>query len=370
MARQVAGALANRADVHVVTPDGSVPGSGSDGVFTLHRLASPVTPSAELRRDLLVEGIAATSATPVPMLTPELSTLLDEGMIAPWAGAVDLLASLAPDLAVIVGAGNVGALAAVDRFDPDLAVALLPLGSDEATLTFPHFDPLFRRAASVLTVTEAERSAVVGHHGGGERVHRIGAPLSANPSARTEPNTWIGDAENILVLTGVDQGADDEESELARLLRVRFPDITVGVAHRDAFCAWRHGQVTSGWPIERSSDLDRLLAFARVTVDLDPGPLFARRCVTSLLFGTPIVVPAHSRAREHAERGRGGLWFTNPSELVWTVEALLDPSTHDSCSALGLAYAQSEYGSTDDFIERVATACGPVTAPSRSAVTP
>src|SRR5665647_3262913 len=116
-----------------------------------------------------------------------------------------------------------------------------PDGSDEATLTFPHFDPLFRRAASVLTVTEAERSAVVGHHGGGERVHRIGAPLSANPSARTEPNAWIGDAENILVLTGVDQSADDEEGGLARLLRVRFPDVTVGVAHQDAFCAWRHG---------------------------------------------------------------------------------------------------------------------------------
>ena len=100
------------------------------------------------------------------------------------------------------------------------------------------------------------------------------------------------------------------------------------------------------------------MAWARVTVDLRPGPLFARRCVTSLLFGTPIVVPAGRRAREHAERGRGGLWSSNASELVWGVEALLDPPTRAAASAQGLAYAEEEYGSTDRFIDRVVAACG------------
>ena len=195
------------------------------------------------------------------------------------------------------------------------------------TVAFPHFDRLFDRSDSVLAVTEAERALVVDHHGRPERVHRVGAPLAANPSALSEPNTWVGESDYVLVLTGVDEDADDEENELARLLRMRFPDNPVGVAHNDAFCAWRHGQVTKGWPIERSSDLDRLMAWARVTVDLRPGRFFARRCVTSLLYGTPIVVPEASRAREHAERGRGGLWFADAPELAWCVEALLDPTT-------------------------------------------
>jgi hypothetical protein len=259
---------------------------------------------------------------------------------------------------VIAGHDNLGALAAVDRHDPAVPATLLALGADPRSLGFPHFRPLFDRADSVLAVTEAERTLIADHHGQPDRVHRIGAPLAANPSALSEPNTWVGRTEYVLVLTGVAEDDDDAQNELARLVRMRFPDRPVGVAHTDAFCAWHHGQVTRGWPIGRSSDLDRLMAWARVTVDLQPGPLLARRCVTSLLYGTPIVVPAASRAREHAQRGRGGLWFDGAAELVWAVEALLDAPTRDAASRQGLAYADEEYGSTDRFIDRVARACG------------
>ncbi len=366
IARQVAGALAGVADVHVVTPDGTTPSTSVDGVFTLHRLATPLDASTERRRDLLVEGIAQTGGGSRPPVSPDVAALLDQGMLAPWEGALQVLSDVRPDRVVIAGHGNVGALAAVDRFDRgrgadrdgDVGVTLLALGSDLQSLGFPHFDPLFARADSVLAVTETERAAIVATHGRPEHVRRIGAPMAANPSALSEPNTWVGDTEYVLVLTGVDEGDDHEENELARLVRMRFPDRPVGIAHTDAFVAWHNGQATRGWPIERSSDLDRLMAWARVTVDLRPGRFFARRCVTSLLFGTPIVVPAASRAREHAERGRGGLWASNASELVWSIEALLDPPTRASCRAQGLAYAEEEYGSTDRFIDRVVTACG------------
>jgi len=152
------------------------------------------------------------------------------------------------------------------------------------------------------------------------------------------------------------------------MLRVRFPENPVGIAHNDAFCAWHKGRVNKGWPIERSSDRDRLMAWARATVDLRPGRFFARRCVTSMLYGTPIVVPHDSRAREHAERGRGGLWFTNPTDLSWCVEAFLDPETRAVFSAQGRAYAEAEYGSSDRFINRVLDACRleEVAGPARS----
>ena len=363
-ARQVAGALSTRADVHVVTPEGIAPTTTVDGVFILHQLGTPPTETAELRRRLLVEGIVSTSPTPEPTVPPTLAALLDDGLDEAWAGATDVLAQVAPDRVVISGHDNLGALAAVNRHDAALPVTLVPLGSDPRSLTFPHFRPLFDRADSVLVVTDTERALVGDHHGHPDRVHRIGAPMAANPSALSEPNTWVGRTGYVLVLTGVDEDADDEQNELARLVRMRFPDRPVGVAHADAFCAWHHGQVTRGWPIERTSDLDRLMAWAHLTVDLDPGPLFARRCVTSLLYGTPIVVPADSRAHEHASRGRGGLWFEDPAELVWGVEALLEPPARAAASAQGRAYADEEYGSTDRFIERVVRACG--LAPSRA----
>jgi hypothetical protein len=212
-------------------------------------------------------------------------------------------------------------------------------------------------------VTEAERQDVIQHHGDAATVHRIGAPLAANPSALTEPNTWVGSTDYILVVTHSGAEEDHVETELSRLIRLRFPDNPVGICHTDCFRAWHQGRVSQGWAVERASDMARLMAWARVTVDLHPTRLLARRCVDSLLYGTPIVVPDESRAREHAELGRGGLWFSNAAELTWCVEALLEPSTGTTFGAQGQSYAQAEYGSTDRFIERVLASCGLASEP-------
>jgi hypothetical protein len=366
--RQVAGALACAAEVHVITPEGTAPHSSTDSVFAVHRLGTPVQRSAELRRDLLVQALLAAPPGQTDPWPAEVTDLLDHDLVDCWAGASNRLAALRPDLVLIADHRNVGALAAVDRFDEGVPVALLALGSDAQSLAFSRFDPLLRRARPVLTITESERGVIVGRRGGPENVHRIGAPLAANLSALSEPNPWVGPTEYVLVLTDTDSTAEDEENDLSRLVRLSFPDRPVGIASRDGFFAWHEGRLNTGWPVERSSDLARLLAFAGVTVDLHPGGLFARRCVDSLLYGTPIVVPHDSRAREHAKRGRGGLWFANPAELVWCVESLLEPEVHDSLSAQGRAYAEEEYGSTDRFIERVTEACGLTLAADGAAV--
>ena len=80
----------------------------------------------------------------------------------------------------------------------------------------------------------------------------------------------------------------------------------------------------------------------------------------SLLFGTPIVVPAVGRARELAERSRGGLWFRSPNELTWRTEALLDRPERDIFGRQGRSYADEEFGSTDRFIQRVVESAGQV----------
>lgn len=357
--RQVAGSLACIAEVHIITPQGSSEGESTDSIFTIHRLGTPIDRIAEARRDLMIEGMWATSVMGRVDVPLALAGQLEQGLTESWQGAVAVLDEIRPDLVLIAGHRSMGALAALDRHDSLVPLTLLAMGVREDSIASSHFEPIFTRASQILAVTESERNLIVAHHGRPDTVHRIGAPLAANPSALSEPNTWVGDTDYILVLTGVDSDNLGElESELSRIIRYRFPDRPVGISYNDAFCAWHEGRVNSGWPIERSSDMARLLAFARVTVDLRPGGLFARRCVDSLLYGTPIVVPHDSRAREHAQRGRGGLWFESPAELTWCIESLLESPTHDSFSAQGRAYAEEEYGSTDAFIDRVTRACG------------
>ncbi|HEY1990506.1 MAG TPA: hypothetical protein VGG43_13635 [Acidimicrobiales bacterium] len=356
--RQVAGALACAADVHVITPQGRAPVQRADSVFTVHELGTPSGAAAEIRRDLLIEAISETGSGVSGRLLPEFGRLLDRDLLECWNGASDLISGLQPDLVVIAGHQLIGAIDAVDRVAPELPVALLALGSDLYSLSFPHFARAFDRAQVVLAITETERLAIIDHHGGPARVHRIGAPLAANPSALNEPNTWVGKSDYVFVITGAKTHADEETVTLARLIRLRFPENPVAVSATDALSAWHQGRLGEGWPVERSSDLNRLMAWARVVVDLRPGPLFGRRGVDSLLYGTPIIVPGNSRAREHAELGGGGLWFDTPGELAWCVEAMLDPEVRAVFSAQGRAYAEAAYGSTDGFIERVLRAAG------------
>jgi hypothetical protein len=355
--RQVAGALACSARVEVVSPEGAAPGITSDSVFSVHQLGSPIEPSAELRRDLIAIGSVGDSPLDALPSTTALGRLANRDLIAPWSGASGVLATLSPDLIVIAGHQSVGALAAVDDYSGEVPVVVLAQGSELRSLAFPPFLPLFDRARSVLTITQAERNAVIDGYGRPESVYRLGAPLAANPIAFSEPDSSVGHDDYLLVLADGDI-EDQETSGLSQLVPSRFPGITVAITRPDTFCVWRRGRMTEHPPIERSSDLARLMAWARATVDLRPGRLFARRSIESLLYGTPIVVPHDSRAREHAERGRGGLWFANPAELTWCIEGLLDPAAGPTLGAQGRSYAEAEYGSTDRFIDRVLEACG------------
>jgi hypothetical protein len=239
-----------------------------------------------------------------------------------------------------------------------LPVSLLALSANADSLGLPQYGDVFERAGSVMAVTETERALVADQRGNAEQVHRIGTPLAANASALSEPNPWVGSSDYILILTDTGSADPGEETQLSRLVSLRFPEIVVGISHSDGFFVWHEGRLSRGLPVERSSDLDRLMAWAHTTVDLHPGRFFARRCVMSLLYGTPIVVPSRSLAREHAELGNAGLWFAEPAELVWGIEALLDPSIRGAFSTQGRSYAEQEYGSTDVFIKNVLGACG------------
>lgn len=356
-ARQVAGALATVADVHVVTPGEGTASITTDSVFDVHRLDTGSGGIPDRRRDLLLDALIETGHDPTAAAPADVAALLDRILAEPWANAPATLSAIAPDQVVLVDHRNIGALGALDRLEGGLPYTVVALDGGSSRHGSRYFDPVVDRAQAVLAVTEDERQRIVGRHGRSDSIHRVGTPLAANPSVLTEPNPWMGDTGYLLVITDSASGDDDEQTELARLLRVRFSDRPVGIVHRDGFHAWHEGRLETGWPIERSSDLARLMAWARVTVDLRTLPLFGRDCLTSLLFGTPIVVPARSPASEHARRG-GGLWFDSAADLTWCLDSLTDPTTAAAFGAQGRAYAEEGYGSTDRFIDRVVTACG------------
>jgi hypothetical protein len=137
------------------------------------------------------------------------------------------------------------------------------------------------------------------------------------------------------------------------------------VVVEDACAAvWRARVLRGKVSVYTRTDLWRLLAHARVTIDLAPGPIIARECIESLRFGTPIVVPAESAARAHADAG-GGLAYAGYSELLACVAHLSDDRARATMSARGRAYADARYGDQAAFVTSVTRVLGAPLSPVR-----
>jgi len=361
-ARQVAGALACSANVHVITTQGKRPRHYQDGVFAVHELATEDR-AADRRRDLVLAALGEAAyerssdgrmGTDRHLLgDPVLAELLVGGHGDPWRPGAALLSEIAPDLLLATDYREVGVLGILDTSCANTYLVLLPLGTDLRNMALPVFRPLFERADAVLVFTEAERSASAALTKA-DRVRLIGLPLAVNASVNNEPDQHAGgDRDYVLVILGEPFGTEGS-NPWADVMRARFPDRAIAVAASELLVVYRPGSRTRWSPASKSaSDLLRLMAWTHVTVDLRPGPLFARRSLQSLMYGTPIIVPEGSRAQEHAEAGSGGLWFDGPGELFSCIEAMLDPEVRDTLGRQGRTYALDRYGSTTSFVERV-----------------
>ncbi|MGH9028714.1 MAG: hypothetical protein ACRDV4_03775 [Acidimicrobiales bacterium] len=370
--RQVAGALACSAEVHVITPGGNEPGLRGDGVFSVHELAT-VDPETEKRRGIILQAVRQseprgaglrsqgtdTSAhLELRKLYDELSTELDD----PWEGASEVIAAVQPDLLVLVDHRQLCALEALQRGAPEVPMMLLPVTHDLDTHDVAVFGPVFERSRVALCVTDSQHSAVR-QLGGPGWARFVGLPVPVNSSVRREPNAFVGHTDYILVLSDSPMKTENPDP-LRELLRLRFAPHRIAISGPDRFVVYQGGIRMHTEPAARpGSDLMRLIAWARVTVDLHPGRLIARECLNSMLYGTPVVVPSDSVARHHAELGSGGLWFDSASELLGCVETVLRPDVREVLGRQGQSYASERYGSSASFTERVRSAVTE-TAPS------
>jgi hypothetical protein len=251
---------------------------------------------------------------------------------------------LAEDATIIVDEPDHATLGILDQFAPGHAVRAISSGrADVRSVTpFAFTGPPDDVAADLIC---------------------LHVPI--NRMAATHRHNGLGFTGYFLVLSDRTGSPDvSPPTAMVAWLTARFPGENVVVVEDATAAVWR-GRVLRGVvPVYTRTDLWRLLAHARMTIDLAPGCIIARECIESLLFGTPIVVPTQSTARAHALAG-GGMTFSSYSELLACVTRLADESVRTTLSADGRRYADARYGDQRFFVDSVTRALGAPIASGR-----
>jgi hypothetical protein len=181
-----------------------------------------------------------------------------------------------------------------------------------------------------------------------------GIYVPVNPLAATHRHNGLGFTGYLLVLTdrwGTHSPAPPTES--VAWLTAAFHNADVVVLEAGTAAVWK-GRVLRGVvPVETRTDLWRLIAHAKATIDLRPGPIVARECIESLRFGTPIIVPERSRAVAHAWFGTG-MTFGSVADLVDAVDRLDDVEVHAAMRQAARKYADAWYGNPNRFVSSLA----------------
>jgi hypothetical protein len=299
--RSVAGAASRTSEVTVIVP-AAAGQTEPDGAF-----------------DLFGTGIGRGGSWPTPSE-------------AAWP------AQLAEIATIIVDEADTTTLDLLDKFAPGHPVRAIAHvgGEDRAVLPLAFTDP----------------------SGNDDAADFIGLHVPINPIAATHRHNGLGFTGYLLVLSDRAGSPDvSPPTDMVAWLTARFPGANVVVVEDVTAAVWR-GRVLRGVvPVYTRTDLWRLLAHARITIDLAPGRIIARECIESLRFGTPIIVPAQSAARPHADAG-GGMTFTGYSELLASVTHLSNETVRDAMSSDGRRYADARYGDQGFFVSSVTRALG------------
>jgi len=183
----------------------------------------------------------------------------------------------------------------------------------------------------------------------------VGCHVPAHALAAAARHVGMGFTDYVLVLS--DRGpraamGDERVTPLAAWVAARFARRHVVVIENAVASVWRARSLRGLIEVNTRMDLWRIMAHARMTVDLAPGTLLARECVESLRYAVPIVVPAGTAAARLAHQG-GGLSFTDPAELLDCISAMDDQRVRDDLGQAGRATADSWYGTVERFIARL-----------------
>jgi glycosyltransferase involved in cell wall biosynthesis len=217
----------------------------------------------------------------------------------------------------------------IDEPSQDAIALLDTLERERAVLTIGSSEDAMVRSLHRLPMTPASS--------GNSRT--FGPYVPVNPLATTYRHTGFGFTGYILVLTDRSgkHSLEPPTPSVAWLTSRFFGEYVIAVEDGRA-AAWKGRALRGVVDVHTRTDLWRLLAHARVMVDLRPGRIIGRECIEALRFGTPIVVPADSVAAEHTQSG-GGRTYDDAGGLLEAVATLLHAPTREDASRRGLEYA-------------------------------
>ncbi len=182
----------------------------------------------------------------------------------------------------------------------------------------------------------------------GERIVHVHVPV--NQLAERHRHNGFGFVGYVLVLGGREPPGDELPAEAAGLTAAAHRRHVV-VIEGGVASAWKGRALRGRVAVETRMDLWRLMAHACACVDLAPGPAFARECVESMRFGTPIVVArASGAAAVHAASG-GGQTYADAAERLASISKLEDEANRSEASMRARRYADSRYGTPDRMVE-------------------
>lgn len=368
--RRVAGALACSADVDVLVAGGT-PFEGTDGAVDVRRFPATSVDarrSSALRRALLgpepqESALACPCADAVRRrAASELPGAAQEALLVAAGGhSPELfrhLAGASYDVVVFVGAETASTYWGMEAVGDRCERVLLPVTAGGPSLWNPAVDEVVDAADRVVVTTAFEAEVVRDRAPGlkDDRLRRVGFVLQVNGMAKRAPAYGFDGRPTVVVardwtepfplgplVAWCDALVDDFAPRLA--VRLAGPGIqAVPGRLRAEFAASR-------------TDVWRWMAYALCVLDPAPNRLLGREVVESLLFATPVVVPADGGAtRVHADAGDAGLWYRSYAELRACVEALLDEDRRAAIGRQGLAYASHEFGDTEAFTAAVGEA--------------
>ncbi|MGH9207811.1 MAG: hypothetical protein ACRD1G_14860, partial [Acidimicrobiales bacterium] len=281
---------------------------------------------------------------------------------APAAGLADRVLQLEPDLVLIAGYALAGSLAESDlpAIRNRAGMSFLPLAGVDPLFRLPVYRDALQGFRTLIAVTEVEHETLIAIDGSSNRegislvppVLTVGSTRDYSPPSQLGPHPYL-----LVVASDAQDALADTAMGLARYLRNRLPGVRMVVLDEGQLAnVYEGGAKRMHLDVLSRTDVRRLMAGAVALIDLSHRMILGLDVLESMMLGTPVVVPADGIGRQHAERGDGGLWFTNAQELVECARALLDPTVRESLAVGGRQYATSEYGSGRDLVGQLSEA--------------
>ncbi|MGH9304470.1 MAG: glycosyltransferase, partial [Acidimicrobiales bacterium] len=306
---------------------------------------------------LFMGAVSLRADVSVVSLDDEVASLRYDGLFAVHPvkarSAADKIFELDPDLVVLSGAESFWlATALPDGLARSRVVALGTGGPGDVTGVRSLGEPA--RCLDAIVVFSAGEAERMGRALGEDRVHHVHLALPVNRGAAAAGMAGMTTfGHYVLVLSGFPQ--DDPVSGSCpphEYLRQVLGGVSIAeVRHGRWLVTGQDRSHDVVWAPNRMN-LWRLMAGADVTLDLRPPGPVGRECIESLLFGTPVVVPAHSAAAEHALAANAGLWYGEPGEMVDALRRLIeDADLGRAMSAAGRSWAEGVHGDGAAFVE-------------------